>query len=125
MSKTQKPFIPWSKILTVAVLLLVYGFVIWACYEMHRLNDLSPIGYMAASIIGLLATTIATYFWRAKHKDLVEQDMVFTRFMAELNKEFPGARPYKTQQPGDGSYSPFGSWGGSDSGEGGGGGPYG
>lgn len=98
-------FVPWSKVLTASVVLLAYGFVIWACFEMHRLDALSPIAYIGASIIGLVATVITAYMWRAKHKGLVEGDKEFTEFMAELEKKYgPGVKAYRTQQPGDGGY---------------------
>lgn len=109
----RKFFIPWSKVLTASVVLLAYGFVIWACFEMHRLDDLSPIAYIGASIIGLVATVITAYMWRAKHKGLVEGDKEFTEFMAELEKKYgPGVKAYRTQQPGDGGSFYSSGWGG-------------
>jgi len=116
-------FVPWSKVLTASVVVLAYGFIAWACFEMHRLDDLSPIAYIGASIIGLVATVITAYMWRAKHKGLVEGDKEFTEFMAEMEKKYgPGVKAYRTQQPDSGNSFFSGGWGGGGSGLGGSGG---
>ena len=78
---------PFSKLLVVLVIILSVGFILFACYEMHRLNDLAPIAYIGAGIIGLLATVVATYMWRAKQSDLYNLEMQKIKEKAELRKQ--------------------------------------
>lgn len=104
-------FVPWSKVLTASVMALVIGFIIWACCEMHRLDDLSPLAFIGASIIGMGATIITAYMWRAKQKDLYELDLKKTEEMAKLRQQYgDDLKSEKVQQPGQGDYSS--GWGG-------------
>lgn len=60
---------PYSKCAVSYVLFLASAFLIWACYEMHRLNDLTPIAYIGTGVVGLIAATLGFYVWRAKASD--------------------------------------------------------
>lgn len=64
--------LPFSKWIVIYVFVLVTGFIIWCCYEMHRLGDLSPVSFIGGGIIGMLTIVIAAYMWRAKQSDLYE-----------------------------------------------------
>ena len=60
---------PYSKCVVSYVLFLASAFLIWACYEMHRLNDLTPIAYIGTGVVGLIAAALGFYVWRAKASD--------------------------------------------------------
>lgn len=60
---------PFSKCAVSYVLFLASAFLIWACYEMHRLNDLTPIAYIGTGVVGLIAAALGFYVWRAKASD--------------------------------------------------------
>jgi len=85
----MKPKIPFSKFIVVLVTILSTGFIGWSCYEMHRLNDLSPIAYIGAGIVALLATVVGTYMWRAKQQDKFKIAMNRITIVAELQKKYP------------------------------------
>lgn len=70
---------------------LAVGFVVFVCYEMHRLNDLSPVAYIGPSIVGLLASVLAFYMWRAKAKSQTDLEWEKTRQLTALRKKHPEA----------------------------------
>ena len=70
------------------VALLAYGFVIWSCVEMHRLNDLTPIAYIGTSVIGLLAAVVSAYMWRAKQQDTFQLELKKSEEMAKLREKY-------------------------------------
>lgn len=106
MTPNMRKTVPWSKILTASIVLLVYGFIAWACAEMHRLGDLSPLSYIGTAVIGLLATVVAAYMWRAKQTDLFLLDLKKSEEMARLRRAYgQDLRSERVQQPGDGGYA--------------------
>ena len=42
---------------------------------MHRLNDLTPIQYIADRVLRMMYIVIAAYMWRAKQSDLYELEI--------------------------------------------------
>lgn len=64
--------LPFSKWIVIYVFVIVTGFIVWCCYEMHRLGDLSPLVSLGERVIGMLTIVIAAYMWRAKQSDLYE-----------------------------------------------------
>ena len=79
---------PFSKIITFFIILLAYLFVIFACYEMRRLQDLSPIAYIGTGIVVLLATTIRAYMHRAVQQDLADIKVKETKELSQIKKEY-------------------------------------
>lgn len=77
-----------SKLIVYSSLLLSWAFIIFCCFEMHRLKDLSPIGAIGASVVGMIATTNAAYMWRAKQEDFVRLEIEKTKQMSELSKKY-------------------------------------
>lgn len=105
MIPNRRKTVPWSKVLTASIVLLVYGFIAWACVEMHRLGDLSPLSYIGTAVIGLLATVVAAYMWRAKQSDLFQLDLRKSEEMAKLRREYgQDFRSERVQQPGDSDF---------------------
>lgn len=66
MRQKRKPF---SKKIIASVMIVGVLFIIFCCYEMHRLGDLSPLAYIGTSIIGLMATAVGFYVKRAYKED--------------------------------------------------------
>lgn len=81
--KRKKPF---SKTLVMLVIVIAVGFIAFSCYEMHRLCDLTPIAYIGSGIIGLLATVVAMYMWRAKQSDLYDLEIRKIKDKARLRR---------------------------------------
>lgn len=79
---------PYSKCITTAIIALAYLFIIFACYEMHRLSDLSPIAYIGAGIVALLAITVRAYMKRAVQEDLTKIKLEQVEGMSKLKKEY-------------------------------------
>lgn len=98
----------YSKVLTTAVvgviLSVAVGFIVFCCYEMHRLEDLSPVAYIGPSIVGVLATSVGAYMWRAKCKSKTDLEWEQTRRMTALREEYPaGLERGQVTDPGDDS----------------------
>lgn len=78
---------PFSKVVVVFVIILVTAFIIFCCYEMHRLGDLSPISYIGTGMIALLSTVVAAYMWRAKQQDMFNLELEKIKEKAKLREE--------------------------------------
>ena len=81
------PHIEFSKICVSVTLAIVIGFLIFVCYEMHRLNDLSPVGYIGGGIIICLGIVVHAYMKRAYQKDLANIEIEKTRKLTALKKK--------------------------------------
>lgn len=68
---------------------LAVGFVIFVCYEMHRLEDLSPVEYMAAPIVGIPVAIVAFYMWRAKAKSKTDLEWEKTKRLTRYKEKHP------------------------------------
>ena len=79
---------PFSKVIVGFVIALVTAFIIFCCYEMHRLGDLSPISYIGTGMIALLSTVVAAYMWRAKQQDMFNLELEKIKEKAKLREEF-------------------------------------
>ena len=82
----KKP--PYSQILTASVVILVFGFVIFTCVEMHIQQDLSPLNSIGPYVIGLLATVVSAYMWRAKQSDQYTLDLMKSEEMAKGRQQY-------------------------------------
>lgn len=79
---------PTSKVALTAGLATVVVFLAWCCYEMHRLDDLSPLAYVGPAVCGLGAVVVGTYMWRAKQSDMVEIEMKRLETIAKLKVKY-------------------------------------
>ena len=66
---------PFSQTVVILAVVVAICFIAWSCYEMHRLNDLTPIQYIGDRIIRMLYIVIAAYMWRAKQSDLYDLEI--------------------------------------------------
>lgn len=78
---------PFSKVIVGFVIVLVTAFILFCCYEMHRLGDLSPISYIGTGMIALLSTVVAAYMWRAKQQDMFNLELEKIKEKAKLREE--------------------------------------
>lgn len=85
----------YSKTITTIVVtvfsLIAIAFIVFVCYEMHRQNDLSPVAFLGPSIVGLLATIIGFYMWRAKAKSACDLEWEKTKQLTKLRDKYPEA----------------------------------
>jgi hypothetical protein len=65
------------------------GFIIFVCYEMHWLRDLSPVAYIGTGIVGLLAIVLGAYMWRAKAKSLSDLEWEKTKQLTLFREKHP------------------------------------
>ena len=70
---------------------LAVGFVVFICYEMHRLGDLTPVAYMAAPIIGIPVAVVGFYMWRAKAKSQTDLEWEKTKQLTLFREKHPEA----------------------------------
>lgn len=65
--KTNK--VPTSKLVVWYFIALGTLFLMYCCWEMHRLCDLTPMAYIAPTVMGFMATVLGVYVYRAKKTD--------------------------------------------------------
>lgn len=83
----------YSKVVTTVMVtifsVIAICFIVFVCYEMHRLNDLSPVAYIGPSVVGLLATVLAFYMWRAKAKSANDLEWEKTKQLTKFREKHP------------------------------------
>lgn len=83
----------YSKRMTTIVLsifiMLAVSFVVFVCYEMHRLEDLTAVEYLAGPILGIPAAIVAFYMWRAKAKSKCDLEWEKTKQLTLFRKKYP------------------------------------
>ena len=83
----------YSKIVTTVILAifstLAIAFIVFVCYEMHRLGDLSPVGYIGPSIAGILVSVIGFYMSRAKAKSKTDLEWEKTKRLTLFREKYP------------------------------------
>ena len=72
-----------SKKITYWIFAIAVAFIIFVCYEMHTLQDLTPIEYVADIIKIALPIGIIAYMWRAVMEDKMELQLMYNE---ELSK---------------------------------------
>lgn len=72
-----------SKKITYWMFSISVAFMVFVCYEMHTLQDLTPIEYVADIIKIALPIGIIAYMWRAVMEDKMELQL---RYNEELSK---------------------------------------
>lgn len=78
-----------TSLLTPVLTILAVGFVIFVCYEMHRLEDLSPVPYLAPPIIGVPVAVVGLYMWRAKAKSKTDLEWEQTKQLTLFREKHP------------------------------------
>ena len=81
--KTAKQKKGTSKKITYWMFAIAVAFMIFVCYEMHILQDLTPIEYVADIIKVALPIGIIAYMWRAVMEDKMELQLMYNE---ELSK---------------------------------------
>ena len=83
----------YSKRMTTAVLatftILAVSFVVFVCYEIHRLEDLTAVEHLAGPIVGIPAAIVAFYMWRAKAKSKCDLEWEKTRQLTLFREQHP------------------------------------
>lgn len=83
----------YSKVATTLILsvfsAVAVAFVVFVCYEMHRLGDLSPVAYIAPSLVGLLVLVLRGYLSRAKAKSLSDLEWEKTKQLTKFREKHP------------------------------------
>lgn len=82
------PHIEFSKVSVALAFAIVIGFLVFVCYEMHRLGDLSAVGYIGGGILLCLGIIVHAYMKRAYQKDLVDLEIKKTKQLTSLKKKY-------------------------------------
>lgn len=89
----QKPKREYLKVVTSCVVglfsFVAIAFIVFVCYEMHRQEDLSPVGYIGVPLVGLLTAVLAIYANRAKAKSQTDLEWEMTKQMTLFREEHP------------------------------------
>lgn len=83
----------FSKVVTASVVttfsILAVGFVIFVCYEMHRLGDLSPVSELAGPILGVPVAVVGLYVWRARAQSKTDLEWEQTKQLTLFREKHP------------------------------------
>ena len=85
----MKKKLPFSKLVVILVVIISAVFIGFVCYEMHRLNNLDPVGYIGTSVAGLLTVVVTAYMSRAKKQGEFDLELAKMDKIVELQKENP------------------------------------
>jgi len=85
-NKKQK--MEFSKKVTIASVVLAYFFILFTCYEMHRLESLEPIAYIGSAIVIMLGICVRAYMKRAYQQDLVNMEVFQSAKLSELKEQY-------------------------------------
>ena len=94
--KKEKAHVDYSKKLVGIVLAHIFiitdVFLIFCCYEMHSLEDLSALSYIAPVIFGAFSITVSAalgfYNWRASQNDFMKIEIEKTKQLSELKEKY-------------------------------------
>lgn len=77
-----------SKKITYWIFYITIAFMIWACYMMWKIQDLSAIEYIADIIKIALPIGIIAYMYRAVMEDKIELQLKYNRGLSEDKKKY-------------------------------------
>lgn len=81
--RSEKKKTPTSKAVLWYFVALGTIFLIYCCVEMHLQHDLSPMAYVAPTVLGFMTAISGVYVYRAKKTD----EFVIALKKAEIEKE--------------------------------------
>lgn len=91
--KRRRKGTEYSKFITslvvIPILVVAIGFIVFVCYEMHRLRDLSPVAYIGTGLVGLLTIVLGAYMWRAKAKSQCDLEWERTKQLTLFREKHP------------------------------------
>jgi len=83
----------YSKIMagcvTATLCVLAVVFVVYLCYEMHRLEDLTPAQYIAPTILAALYLVVKSYMVRANQKSQSDLEWEKTKQLTLWREKHP------------------------------------
>ena len=103
--------LPFSKLIVLLVIIISTSFICWCCYEMHRLDNLEPIGFIGGGVVALLATVVAAYMSRAKKQGEFDLQLAKIEKVVELQEKHPDMDISQLVNDNNGYYS-YGGYGG-------------
>ena len=77
-----------SKKITYWMFAIAVAFMIFVCYEMHILQDLTPIEYVADIIKVALPIGIIAYMWRAVMEDKMELQLIYNEELSKGKQKY-------------------------------------
>lgn len=93
MAKKKGKKIEYSKVVTTVVVsiftVMTIAFVVFVCYEMHVLGDLSPVAYIGPSLMVPLTGVVGAYMWRAKAKSQNDLEWEKTKKLTKFREKHP------------------------------------
>ena len=88
-SKTMVTF------LATIITTLAVAFIVFVCYEMHRMvtmgmpDALAAVAYIGPSIAGILVAIVGFYMWRAKAKSISDIEWEKTKQLTKFREKHP------------------------------------
>jgi len=86
--KPKRKKMEFSKKVTIAAVILAYLFIMFVCQMMYVTQDLSPVAYIGAGIVIMLAICVQAYMKRAYQQDLVNMKVNQAEALSELKMKY-------------------------------------
>lgn len=83
----HKKKVPFSKLIIGFTVTICTLFLVFVCYEMHRLKDLTPLAYIGMAVIGLYSSALGFYVWRARKSD--DYELALKKALDEKQLQVP------------------------------------
>lgn len=83
----KRHFVEFSKLAVTATFLLVVGFILYVCVEMHIQQNLEPVSYVGAGLLVCLGVIVRAYMKRAYQKDLVNLEIEKAKKLTQLKEK--------------------------------------
>lgn len=78
----------YSKIVTSWCRYIVTAFILFVCFESHRLGDLSAIESVAGIIKYIAVVSIGGYFYKARSENQIKLQIEYQKQASELKKMY-------------------------------------
>ena len=78
----------YSKVIVAWCFAIITFFILFACYEVHRLSDTSSIEYITDIVKYLAVVAVGGYFFKSRAENKVKLQIEYQRQASELRKKY-------------------------------------
>lgn len=78
----------YSKVIVAWCFALITFFIMFACYEIHRLEDTSAIEFITDIVKYVTVVAVGGYFFKARAENTAKIQLEYQKQASELRKEY-------------------------------------